>query len=555
MDWLVALFRQDSVAHAVLSLSIVIALGLALGNLRVKSLNLGVAGVLFSGLLLGHFGLKINHEVLEFTREFGLILFVFTIGLQVGPGFFASFKRQGVTMNLLAALGVGLGALVTVVIYFWAAVPAPVSVGLFSGATTNTPSLAAAGQALRQIPNLDPEMLRLPSLAYAVSYPFGIIGTILTLLIVKRVFRIDIAAEKKALDAANDQNELQITAITLHVENPNLFGASISRIPGMIEGKAIISRVHRNDVTELARPDFVLQSGDIVLAVAPRQSFEKLHLAIGKPSALNIQNQGGTLSTQRILVTKKSVLGKRVEELQLSNRFDVNVTRVARAGQEFSANHGLTLQFGDLVTIVGREQGVLEAADALGNSSKDLNHPQLIPIFAGIAIGIIVGSMPIAFPGMPAPVKLGLAGGPLLAAILLSRVGNLGPLVWYMPPSANAMVREMGIALFLACVGLHSGDSFVEILRGDGLRWMMLAMSITLVPILITGLLARAVFKLNYISICGVVAGSMTDPPALAFANLITQSEGVAIAYATVYPLTMILRIFTAQLLILTLMQ
>ena len=555
MNWLVTLLTADSVAHSVISLSVVIVLGLALGSIRAKGLNLGVAGVLFAGLALGHFGLRVNHEVLEFVREFGLILFVFTIGLQVGPGFFASLKRQGLVLNGLAALTVLLGALVTVAIPFGAAVPAPAAAGLFSGATTNTPSLAAAGQALRQMPELEPGMLELPGLAYAVAYPFGIVGTILTLLIVKRLFRIDVEAERKALEDAEQKSGKEIEAVALKVENPNLFGAPISRIPGLAEARAVISRVHRGGTTELARPDFVLRDGDTVLAVAPKENLPTLRLAIGPPSPLDIRRPGGSLTTRRVVVTRKSVLGTRIEDLQLLGRFDVNVTRLTRAGQEFTATPDLALQFGDLLMLVGREEGVAEAARALGNSAKDLSAPQLLPIFAGIALGILAGSLPVALPGLPAPVKLGLAGGPLLVAILLSRLGNVGPLVWYMPPGANTMVREMGIALFLACVGLHAGDSFVEVLRGDGLRWLLLATAITLLPILAAGLLARAVWKINYVRLCGLVAGSMTDPPALAFAHLLTQSERAAVAYATVYPLTMILRIFTAQILILLLMR
>lgn len=555
MNWLVTLFTADSVAHSVISLSVVIVLGLALGSLRAKGLNLGVAGVLFAGLALGHFGLRVNPEVLEFVREFGLILFVFTIGLQVGPGFFASLRRQGLALNGLAALTVLLGALVTVAIHFWAGVPAPAAAGLFSGATTNTPSLAAVGQALRQTPGLGASTLELPGLAYAVAYPFGIVGTILTLLIVRRVFRIDVDAERKALEEAEQNGRWEIQAVALKVRNPNLAGARISNIPGLTEAKAVVSRVHRDGRTELARPDFVLRAGDTVLVVAPRENLPTLRLAIGPHSSLDILRPGGSLTTRRVVVTRKSVLGKRIGDLHLLERFEVNVTRLTRAGQEFTATPDLALQFGDLLMLVGYEQGVAEAAQDLGNSSKDLSAPQLLPIFAGIALGILAGSLPIALPGLPAPVKLGLAGGPLLIAILLSRLGNIGPLVWYMPPGANYMVREMGIALFLACVGLHAGDSFVAVLRGEGLRWLLFATAITLVPILAAGILARAIWKLNYVKICGLVAGSMTDPPALAFANLLTQSERAAVAYATVYPLTMILRIFTAQLLILFLMR
>jgi putative transport protein len=554
MEWITLLFREDSVAHAVLILSLVIALGLSLGSVRVFGISLGVAGVLFSGLIFGHLGLTIHHEVLEFAREFGLILFVFTIGLQVGPGFFASLKRQGLSMNLLAASIVVFGALITVAIHYLAAVSVPAAAGLFSGATTNTPSLAAAGQALRQFPDQSAETLKLPGLAYAVSYPFGIIGTILSMLLVKKLFRIDIPTERRALEETQRQNRQEIGRQALVVENPNLRGIEIRRIPGLSEAKAVISRVQRAGKTQVARPDTVLQPGDVVLVVAPPAGLAMLRLAIGQPSPLDLGAESGAITARRVIVTKRALLGKTVDQLQLLSRFDVNVTRVARGDQEFTPTSDLSVQFGDTLTLVGGEAGVVAASAAVGNSFKALNHPHIIPIFVGIALGILLGSMPLAFPGMPAPVKLGLAGGPLIVAILLSRLGHFGPLVWYMPLNANYMLREIGIALFLSCVGLHSGDSFMEIVRhGEGLRWMLLGMAITFIPLLAIGVVARAVFKLNYVSLCGMMAGSMTDPPALAFAHTITGSEGAAIAYVTVYPLVMILRVFFAQLLILLL--
>jgi putative transport protein len=552
MDWIVSLFSHESVAHAVIAFSLVISLGLALGHVRVFGLNLGVAGVLFSGLALSHFGLHVNGEVLEFVREFGLILFVFAIGLQVGPGFVASFKRQGMAMNVIAALVVILGTLLALGIHRFAGVPLPAAVGLLSGATTNTPSLAAAGQALRQFPDLAPEQLTLPGMAYAVSYPFGIVGTILAMLAVRLLFRINVPAEARALEESLKRNDRQVSAFVLAVENANLFGASISQIPGLSEARAVISRLHRGGRSELARPETVLQRGDLVTVVAPKDSADTMRRAIGNPASLAADTHAGPLTTRRVIVTRKEVLGKTPDELQFLDRFEVNITRVTRTGEEFTATSGLALQFGDLLTLVGHQQNVLAAAAAVGDSSKELNQPRLAPIFLGIALGVLFGSMPIAFPGLPAPIKLGLAGGPLLVAMFLSRLGHFGPLVWYMPPSANYLMREMGIALFLACVGLRAGDSFFNVLlNGDGVRWMLLATIITLVPILIGAIAARLVLKLNYVSVCGLLAGSMTDPPALAFAHASTGSEGTSIAYATVYPLTMILRVFAAQLLVL----
>lgn len=556
MEWIITLFTHESVAHAVIGLSIVIALGLGLGAIRIFGIKLGVAGVLFAGLILGHFGLAMNHEVLEFIREFGLILFVFAIGLQVGPGFFASFKRQGKTLNLLAATTVVLGSLITVGLYKFASVPLPAAMGLLSGATTNTPSLGAAGQALRLFPETTADMLTQLGLAYAVGYPFGIIGTILAMISIRLLFRINIATETKALEDARKRDRQEVHAITLEVQNPNLFGVTISRVPGLVEGRGVISRHHRNGVSQLARPDIELQRGDIVTVVVPSDRVETLRLAIGNPATITLPASTGPLTARRVLVTKENVLGKGIDKLDLFARFSVQVTRVSRAGEEFTATSALSLQFGDLLTIVGHEDDVHQAATALGDSAKELNHPRLAPIFVGIALGVLLGSMPFMIPGMPAALKLGLAGGPLFVAIILSRVGHLGSLVWYMPPSANHLMREMGIALFLACVGLRAGGSFFEVLlHGGGLRWMLLGTIITLVPVLVIGVIGRLFCKLNYVSLCGVIAGSMTDPPALAFAQTITGSEATSVAYATVYPLTMILRIFAAQAIILFLLR
>jgi putative transport protein len=552
MDWIIALFHSESPAHAVLALSLVVALGLALGQIKVFGINLGVAGVLFAGLALGHFGLALNAEVLEFVREFGLILFVFAIGLQVGPGFFASFKKHGFALNALAALGIGLGTAIAVGVHKFAEAPLPAAVGLLSGATTNTPSLAAAGQALRQMPDVSAETLALPGQAYAIAYPFGIVGTILAMLAIRAVFRVNVAGEARDLEEARRKNESKVSALTLRVENPNLAGKVVAKIPGLIESRAVISRLQRGEESWLARPDTVLALGDLVTVVAPVEHAETLRVAIGEFAPVETAPKSSPLTARRVLVTKKNVLGKRVADLALPTRFEVNVTRVSRADQEFTATSDLALQFGDMLTLVGREDAVGEAGKALGDSPKELNQARLAPIFVGIGLGVLLGSLPLAIPGLPAAIKLGLAGGPLIVAMVLSRIGHLGSLVWYLPPSANQLMREMGIALFLGCVGLRSGGSFAEVLlRGDGVQWLLLGTLITFVPILISGVLARLLLKLNFVSLCGLLAGSMTDPPALAFANTVTASEGASVAYATVYPLTMILRVFAAQMLVL----
>jgi putative transport protein len=552
LNWLIELFQRDSIAHSIVVLAVVIAGGLTLGHVRVLGVSLGVAGVLFAGLICAHFGLKVDHEVLEFARELGLVFFVFTIGLQVGPGFFASLKRQGLTMNVLAAAVVLLGGGTVLLLHSFVGIALPAAVGLFSGATTNTPSLAASGQALRQIPEMTDELLKLPDLAYAVSYPFGIVGTILAMLAVRWLFRIDLESEKRILREHRAAERRDIQTLALRVTNPNLVGVTIANIPALKEAEAVVSRISRGGAAQVAQPDMPLALGDDILVVAPPAGLEKLRLIVGEPSAVDLRASSGNVEVRRVLVTSRYALGKTVEELDLVRRFSVNVTRIARGDQQFTPTPSLPLQFADTVTLVGAPAQLGQAETLLGNSPKELNQPNLVPVFIGIILGVLVGSMPFFVPGLPAPVKLGLAGGPLIVAILLGRLGHWGPLVWYMPPNANYMLRELGIALFLACVGLKSGDSFVRILSdGEGLRWMLCGIVVTLVPLLAVGILARAVWKLNYVRICGLLAGSMTDPPALAFATSLSGSEDVALSYVTVYPLTMILRVFSARVLVL----
>ncbi len=552
MTWFTDLLRQDSVAHSLAVLAVVIAAGIALGHIRIFGISLGVAGVLFAGLLSAHFGLTINAHVLEFTRDLGLVFFVFTIGLQVGPGFFASLKRQGLTLNALAAAVVALGAGAVLLVHWFAGVTLPAAVGLFSGATTNTPSLAASGQALRQVSGMTDELLKVPDLAYAISYPFGILGTILAMLAVRTIFRIDVETEKRLLREQQAAQRRDIHTLALRVTNPNLVGVAIEDIPALKEAEAVVSRISRGGPAEVARPETRLALGDELLVVAPAAGLEKLRLVIGQASAADLRAPTGALEVRRVIVTNRAALGKAADELDLVGRFGVNITRIARGGEQFTPTSSLRLQFADTVTLVGSPAQLTAAEHALGNSPKELNHPNLVPVFIGILLGVLVGSVPLFVPGLPAPVKLGLAGGPLIVAILLARLGHWGPLVWYMPPNANYLLREIGIALFLACVGLKSGDSFWRILtEGEGVRWMLCGVFVTLVPLLLVGVLARAVWKLNYIRLCGLLAGSMTDPPALAFATTLSGSEDVALSYVTVYPLTMILRVFTAQMLVL----
>jgi putative transport protein len=555
MDWLRQLItHSEGVAHAVLVMSVVAAVGLGLGSLKVRGVGLGVAGVLFAGLAAGHFGLRINHEIQEFAREFGLILFVYTIGIQVGPGFIASLRRNGLPMNLMAAAVVLLGVAVTlgVAFLFMSKDEFPVAVGLFAGATTNTPSLAAAQQALKDVPSMTEQSVKLPGLGYAVAYPFGIIGIILTMVLVRVLFRVNLQHETEAMARADAAGRGKLETINLEVRNPNLDNLPLRQLPTLAETGVVISRVMKNGKPMVARPELTLQLGDVLHAVGPREKLDDLKLIVGAESKVDVKALPGAISSRRILVTKSESLGKSVHELDLGNRFGVRVTRINRAEVELPPTPGVKLQYGDNLVVVGEEDGIKRVADELGDSVKRLNHPHIIPVFVGIALGVILGSWPISVPGMPAPVRLGLAGGPLLVAIILSRLGNVGSLVWYMPISANFMLREVGIVLFLACVGIRSGDRFVETLvNGHGVQWMLYGALITLVPLVVVGLFARVVMKLNFLPLSGLLAGSMTDPPALAFAGAITGSDAPGVAYATVYPLVMLLRVLCAQAMVL----
>jgi len=552
MTVLNGLLEGDTVAHIVFVLSLVIISGLALGSIKVKGIGLGIAGVLFAGLLAGHWGFRISEPVLEFAREFGLILFVYSIGMQVGPGFFASLRRQGLPLNIMAASIVLLGALITIAISRFAHVPMAAAVGLFSGATTNTPSLGAAQEAIRSLPQHLPGTTELPGLGYAVAYPFGIVGIILTMLALRAIFRINLPKENADLARREGGVGRTLAHLNLDVENPNLNGMALGKLPFLDSLGVVVSRLRQNGSVKLAHPEDVIHTGDTILAIGPEQELEHLRMIVGKKSDLDLKRIDSNLVIRRVVVTKKNVLGKSLGELDLLARHDVTVTRVTRTEVELSATPDQRLQFGDVLLLVGSADDLASVSNLLGNSIKELNHTELIPIFIGIALGVFVGSIPMLLPGIPAPVKLGLAGGPLLVAIVLSRIGHIGSVLWHVPAPANLALREIGIVLFLACVGLHSGEHFLEtLLHGGGFQWMALASLITVVPLLLVSVIGRLAFKMNYVTLCGLLAGSMTDPPALAFANAATGSDACSTSYATVYPLTMLLRVVCAQILIL----
>jgi len=552
LSWLWELLSAQSVASAVLILSLVAASGLALGSVPLGGISLGIGGVLFAGLAFGYLGFQVDPHILHFVKEFGLILFIFTMGMQVGPGFFSSLRRQGLKLNALAAAIVLMGALLTLGVVIITGMPMETAVGLYAGATTNTPALGAAQEALLTVtPN---PAAQPPGVSYAVAYPFAIVGIIFSMLLLRKLFHIDPVAEGNALSEKLQGNQEKLGRRNLRVDNPNLEGLTIQQIPGIEALGVVISRIQPASGHEVctAHADSILHRNDVLLAVGPAGKLAQLQVVVGSESEIDLLQAPGPVTHRQLVVTRDEVLGKPLHALDFPQRYDVEVTRVTRAGVEMTARPDLELQFGDLLQAVGTETGLQQVATVVGNEAKELNHTRFVGVFVGIAFGILLGSWPINFQAMPAPVKLGLAGGPLLAAIIFSNLGRLGSIVFYMPPNANIAFRELGISLFLACVGLSSGKQFVDVLlHGDGLYWIVYAGIINLVPLLVVGIAARVVLQANYAALCGLLAGSMTDPPALAFSRAMTGSDASSVVYAAVYPLTIFLRVVSAQLLVL----
>jgi putative transport protein len=551
MQWLQELFLQDSVPHAVLIISLVVSSGLVLGLATVSGIRLGIAGVLFSGLIFGHYDVTINENVMHFIREFGLILFVYAIGLQVGPSFVSAFFKHGLRLNGLAAGIVILGAIIALAFGKLSDIPVPVVVGLYSGGTTNTPSLAAAQQVLSSTAGVTSEIMKLPGLGYAIAYPFGIIGIILAMMIVKRLFKIDIDQEANNFAQYQSLQSERLMSEDLLVENPNLNGMTIEQIPFFEAMGVVVTRIlHKGDAeVRIASHDTPLMLGDIIRIVGTKEKLRSLKILIGSDAGIDLQQRTKHLLSKRLIVTNKAAINRTIGDLCL--RYGVTISRIQRPDVEFTPNSSVHVHFGDELNVVGTRDALSNIEKVLGNSLEEIGHPQIMPIFIGISLGVLLGSWPFYLPGIPSALTLGLAGGPLLVAIFLSRIGNWGTLSWHLPKSSNTLLKDMGIVLFLACVGLHSGDEFFETLfNGSGFYWMACASLITFLPLLIVGLFGRRVLKQNYLSLCGLLAGSMTDPPALAFANSLNTSAAVSIAYASVYPMVMILRIVTAQLLV-----
>lgn len=545
------------VARIMLVLSVVAIAGLGLGHIRIKGVGLGIGGVLFAGLAAGHLaaeaGIVFDGHVMHFIREFGLILFVYTIGVQVGPGFFAALKRQGLGLNLMAAAIVVLGGATAAVIHLVMGVPLPAILGVFSGAVTNTPSLGAAQEILTAV-GVPDDQQALPSLGYAVTYPFGIAGILIAMTLVRAVFRIDVGREAAAFERQQREQAAALETLDVAIRNPGVLGTSLKDIQLLGDLGVVASRLLRDGHLMVPHPDTRIQTGDVLHLVGPRANLERMKRFLGQEADVTLTTRGTDVRWERLVVTNGHVLGKTIAQLDMADAYDVVISRVNRAGVELVPTSALRLQFGDILTAIGKPGDLARAAAVIGNSQRRLQQVEFIPVFIGILLGIIVGSIPLYLPGMPAAMKLGLAGGPLVVAIVLARVGHLGPLVWFMPPAANLALREIGIVLFLAVVGIASGSRFLDtLIHGDGLLWMLYGALITLAPLLLVGFYARVVAKQNYLTICGLLSGSMTDPPALAFANALSPSEAPALAYATVYPLVMCLRILAPQILVLLL--
>ena len=541
------------VAHSVLILSLVIAFGIMLGKIKIAGISLGVTWILFVGIVFGHFNLSLNEHLLHFLKEFGLILFVYSIGLQVGPGFFSAFKKGGFTLNMLAITSVSLSVVVAIVLYLVTDTSITTMVGILSGAVTNTPGLGAAQQANSDLNGIDaPEI----AMGYAVAYPLGVIGTILALQSLKYILKINTTTEEtEAEKGLGHLQELTVRPVSLEIVNKAIDNKAIKDIQPLVNRKFVISRIrHQGEKQELVNSETILHIGDQILVISNPKDIEAITVFFGKQIDMKWENEDTNLVSRRILITKPELNGKTLSQLRIRRNFGASITRINRSGVDLVAAPNLQLQMGDRVTVVGSELAVSHAEKVLGNSLKRLNHPNLIPIFIGIALGCVLGSIPFMLPGIPQPLKLGLAGGPLIVSILISRFGPHYKLITYTTMSANLMVREIGIALFLACVGLGAGKGFIEtIVNEGGYVWIGYGAIITIFPLLVTGLIGRYGCKLNYYTLIGILSGANTNPPALAYSNDQTSCDAPAVGYATVYPLAMFLRVLSAQLLILAL--
>ena len=556
MNWLQDLLTNpNSIAHIVALYAFVISVGVLLGKIKFFGISLGVTFVLFVGILVGHFGFTGNTSILSFIQDFGLILFVFCIGLQVGPSFFSSFKKGGITLNLLAVGIVTLNIAVALALYFalQGRVEIPMMVGILCGAVTNTPGLGAANEALQQLHYDGPEI----ATGYACAYPLGVMGIILSMILIRYICRIDLNREAEEIQREEDENpHLKPYTISLKVQNEALDGKSLLQVQNFLARNFVCSRIYQNGHIHIPNANTLLHVGDRMFIVCAEDDSEAISAFIGpKIDDVDWQatdKQDKPMVSRRILVTQPSINGKTLGEMHFSSIYGVNVTRVNRSGMDLFAARNLRLQVGDRVMMVGPQDAIERVAGVLGNQLKRLDHPNIVTIFVGILCGIIFGSLPIAVPGMPTPVKLGLAGGPLIISILIGRFGYKVKLVTYTTMSANLMLREVGLVLFLASVGIKAGGNFVQtVVGGDGLLYVLIGFLITFIPLIIIGVIARWHHRVNYYTLIGLIAGSTTDPPALAYSNQISGNDAPAVGYSTVYPLAMFLRILSGQVIVL----
>ncbi|MDG6238840.1 putative transporter [Glaesserella parasuis] len=544
---------MSEIALTVSLLSLVAVIGLWIGHIKVRGVSLGIGGVLFGGILVSHFmtqyGVKLDGHTLHFIQEFGLILFVYTIGIQVGPGFFASLRQSGLKLNAFAVMIVGISGILVILLHKIFDVPLPVILGIFSGAVTNTPSLGAGQQILTELGG--ESITAVMGMGYAIAYPFGIIGILLAMWLIRIIFKINVDREADEFDSATNNKKDGLSTMNVRITNPNLNGLMLQEFPDFELHEVVYSRIKRNDELFVPKVHTQIQIGDILHLVGTKTALHKMQLILGEEVNVSLSTKGTMYRTERAVVTNEKVFGKQIRQLMLKGKYDVVISRLNRAGVELVPNGQMTLQFGDVLNLVGRQEDIEAVMAIIGNAQQKLQQVQMLPIFIGIGLGVLLGSIPIYLPGFPVALKLGLAGGPLVVALILARIGSIKKLYWFMPPSANLALREIGIVLFLAVVGWKAGGNFLNtLLSNDGLAWIGYGAIITFIPLIVTGLVARIYGKLNYLSLCGLLAGSMTDPPALAFANGIKEGNGAAaLSYATVYPLVMFCRIILPQIL------
>ena len=551
MEWLVDLFMGSGVAHSVFIVAVVIAIGLGLNRIKFGSVSLGVTWILFVGIVAGHFGFLLDHTTAHSIKEFGLILFIYSIGLEVGPGFFSSFRKGGVTLNMLAVGMVLLACVIAYIIHLITGTNLIDMVGVLSGAVTNTPGMGAAQQTFYDMTG---EVNTSIAQGYAVTYPLGVVGVILSIILLRHLFRVNFDNERRIMMERNKENAESLEAVTLEVHNDSVCGHTIREIQELFGRKCVITRVlhERTHDIELAESTTTLGMGDKIFLVASPFEVEALTLLIGPRINMNMAEwdaiEANNLVSERCVITNPQINGKRLGDLKLRQTFNVTITRIIRAGVDLIADSHLLLQLGDRIVVVGKPESIKKISELMGNSVKRLDEPNLAAIFLGIALGVVLGSIPIFIPNVPVPVKLGLAGGPLIVSILISKFGPQMKLVTYTTSSANKMIRQIGITLFLASVGIGAGNGFVDTLTNGGYWWVLYGFLITTLPCLIVGVIARVKFRLSFFTIAGLVSGTMTNPPALAYSNEICGNNQASVAYSTVYPLTMFLRVVTIQI-------